>query len=427
MVKKSWIILISLAILILSLAVTMQISAASKITLRITDNIPDRNSPWGQVIDQINNQFMKDHPGVEIVTESYQDQTYQQKMKIYAASNKLPDVFKYWCFPSLMGPLADNGYIMPLKAEKYAKMGFVPGSLESNTINGKLYGLPVTTDFWVIYYNKAIFDKCNIKVPQTIDELMAAAKTLRANNVIPMVTDGKDAWPLCILFDNLVGRQNGNFGVIQKALDRKGKFTDPAFLAAAKKYKEMVDGKLFQDDLLTSDYGASRNLFGQEKAAMYMMGSWEMGLAADTAFSESFRQNVHVMKFPVLKEGKGVNDLEAWYGGNYVVNAKTKYKTLCLQYLDTYFKLYPTLIWQHKANIPAQKVNPNADDTELAKDLLGIIGSAQQTSGTPSLDRSTPEFKETYQKYMQELAAGIKTPEQFVSALDEAAEKAAKK
>jgi len=24
------------------------------------------------------------------------------------------------------------------------------GSLEANTVNGKLYGLPVTTDFWVL-------------------------------------------------------------------------------------------------------------------------------------------------------------------------------------------------------------------------------------------------------------------------------------
>jgi raffinose/stachyose/melibiose transport system substrate-binding protein len=426
-VKKRLLIPFILVVLVFALAATTQIGAAPKITLRITDNIPDRNSPWGQVIVDINNKFMKAHPGVEIVTESYQDQTYQQKMKIYAASNKLPDVFKYWSFSSLMGPLAENGYLMPLNAKNYTKMGFIPGSLDANRVNGKLYGLPVTTDFWVIYYNKALFTKYNVKVPQTFDELKESAKTFRTNGVIPMVTDGKDAWPLCITFDNILGRMTGNFSPIQKALNRKAKFTDPAFLAAAKKFKELVDAKVFQDDLLTSDYGASRNLFGQEKAAMYLMGSWEMGLATDGAFSDSFKKNVRVMKFPVLNAGKGINDLVAWYGGNYVVSSKSKHKKLCLEYLKTYFSLYPKLIWKHKANIPAQKLSANADDTELSKDLLGILSDAEQTSGTPSLDRSTPEFKETYQKYIQELAAGIKTPEQFVKALDEAAQKAAKK
>ena len=245
---------------------------------------------------------------------------------------------------------------------------------------------------------------------------------------MPVCTDGKDAWPLCLTLDNLTGRVNGDFTVIKKAIDRKMKYTDPVFLASAKKFKEMVDAGVFQDDLLTNDYGAARNLFGQEKAAMYIMGAWEMGLGTDTAFSEHFRNNVGVFKFPVMKDGKGkINDLLAWYGGNYVVNAKTKYKTLCLQYLQLYFKMYPALIWKTKANVPAQKIQPLASDSQLAKDLLAIVADAQQTSGTGGLDLATPEFKELHQKYMQDLAAGVKSPEEFVKALDEAAAKAAQK
>ena len=426
MVRRGLVFVLSL--IVVAALVVIPAGAASTITLRITDNIPDRNSPWGQVIEEINAAFMKQHPNVKIVTESYPDQPYQQKMKIYAASNNLPDVFKYWCFPTLLGEMVRAKKVMALNMKDFSAMGWIPGSLEANIYNGKLYGLPVTTDFWVIYYNKALFAKYNVKVPTTIDELLAAAKVFRANGIIPMSTDGKDAWPLSITIDNLIGRVNGDFSVIQKALDREMKFTDPVFLTAAKKFKGMVDAKLFQDDLLTSDYGAARNLFGQEKAAMYLMGSWEMGLGTDTAFSEHFRENVSVFKFPVLSDGKGTHDdLVAWFGGNYVVSAKTKYKNLCLDYLKLYFTLYPKLIWKYKANVPAQKIEANPDDNQLSKDLLAIVGAAKQTSGTPCLDRSTPEFKELHQKYTQELAAGIKTPEQYVKALDEIADKAAGK
>lgn len=402
--------------------------AASTITLRITDNIPDRNSPWGTVIDTINAEFMKQHPTVKIVVESLPDQPYQEKMKIYAASNKLPDVFKYWSFSTLLGELVNNKLAMALNQKDFAKMNWVPGSLESNIYNGKLYGLPVTMDYWVVYYNKALFEKYNVKIPATVEDLEATAKVFRANGVIPMSTDGKDAWPLCLTFDNLTGRVNGDFTVIQKAIDRKLKYTDPVFLASARKFKEMVDAGVFQNDLLTSDYGAARNLFGQEKAAMYLMGAWEMGLGTDTAFSEHFRNNVGVFKFPALRDGKGtVDDLMAWYGGNYVVNAKTKYKSLCLGYLKLYFTMYPKLIWKTKANVPAQKIEAFPDDNQLSKDLLAIVAAAKQTSGTGGLDLSTPEFKETHQKLMQDLAAGVKTPEQFCAALDEAAAAAAKK
>lgn len=417
--------------LVLTLVVgllTIPAGAASTITLRITDNIPDRNSPWGQVIEEINETFMKLHPNVKIVTESLPDQPYQQKMKIYAASNNLPDVFKYWSFPTLLGEMVKAKKVLALDPKEFSRMDWIPGSLESNTYDGKIYGLPVTTDFWVIYYNKALFEQYNVKVPATFDDLLAAAKVFQANGIIPVTTDGKDAWPLCITFDNLVGRVNGDFSVIGKALDRKMNFTDPVFLTAAKKFKELVDARVFQTDLLTADYGASRNLFGQERAAMYLMGSWEMGLGTDTAFSDHFRNNVSVFKFPVLSDGKGQHDdLMAWFGGNYVVSSRTRYKSLCLDYLKLYFSLYPKLIWKHKANIPAQKVAANPDDNQLSKDLLAIVGSAKKTSGTPCIDRSTPEFKELHQKYTQELVAGIKTPEQYVKAIDEAAAKAAGK
>ena len=422
---------LTLLMLVLTVIVGMLVipaSAASTITLRIFDNIPDRNSPWGTVIDTINAEFMKQHPNVKIVVESLPDQPYQEKMKIYAASNKLPDVFKYWSFSTLLGELVNSKLALALNQKDYTKFNFVPGSLESNIYNGKLYGLPVTMDYWVVYYNKALFEKYNVKIPTTIEELEAAAKVFRANGIVPVSTDGKDAWPLCLTWDNLTGRVNGDFTVIQKAIDRKMKYTDPVFLASARKFKEMVDAGVFQDDLLTNDYGAARNLFGQEKAAMFFMGAWEMGLGTDTAFSEHFRSNVGVIKFPLLKDGKGkINDLLAWYGGNYVVNAKTKYKTLCLQYLQLYFKLYPQLIWKTKANVPAQKIQPIADDSQLAKDLLAIVADAQQTSGTGGLDLSTPEFKELHQKYIQDLAAGVKSPEEFLKALDEAAAKAAQK
>lgn len=421
--KRFFALFVILALFVTMLGITV-FSAPAKVTLKIGDTIPDRKSPRGLVLEEINAQFKAKHPNVEIVTESYQDQAYQQKIKIYAAADQLPDVFKYWSFKNMLGELAKNDYLLALNPKSYAKLGFLPGALESCTYFGKTWGLPESCDFWMIYYNKALFAKYNVKVPTTLDELVAAAKVLRSNGVIPVVTDGKDSWPLAIMFTNLVDRTAGDFTLIQKALDRKIKFTDPAFLAAANKFKELIDQKVFADDLVTSDYGASRNLFGQEKAAMYMMGSWETGLATDTNFSENFRNNVSVFKFPAGPKGS-INNLTAWYGGCYVVSAKTKHKALALDYLKTFYTLYPKLIWENKAAVPAQVVKTSAQDNQLSKDAMAILGSAKKTSGTTVNDLSTPEFKNTCEKLSQELAAGVKTPEQFLKALDEAAAKAA--
>jgi len=398
-------------------------AAAEKVVLRMGDNIPDRNSPWGLVIEEINAEFMRKHPHVEIVTESLQDQPYQQKIRIYAASNQLPDVFKYWSHPPLLGPMVENDYIMALNPADYDDMGFVAGSLEVNMYDGKLYGLPTNADFWVIYYNQRLFEENKVEVPATMDELLAAAEVFQANGIIPISTMGREGWPLVITFDTLVGRYSNDFDIIQKALDREARFTEVPFLQAARKFMELVNAGLFQADLLTSDYGAARNLFGQEVAAMHVMGSWELGLSTDTAFSEQFRENVRAMRFPaVAGEAGDIDNLSAWFGGNYVVSAQTEHKELALDYLDMYFTRYPDLAWEKKVNIPAQVVRATDEDGPLAQDLLAILGSAKAT-GDPSQDRGTPAFKEAYERLAQELVAGIKTPEQFVMELDRIAEK----
>ncbi len=401
---------------------------ADTITLKMGDNLPDRTNTWGAVVETINAEFKAANPGVEIVTESYPDQPYQEKIKIYATAKQLPDVFKYWSFSTLLKPMVDGKFVVALDRATFAKYGYLPGALESNVYGGKLYGIPVSADLWVIYYNKKLFQDVGVtKLPTTLEELTALVPKFKAKGIIPMTTDGKDAWPLCITFDQIAWRLSGDPTLPQKALDGKMKFTDPVFVKAATILQNMVKSGLFQEDVMVSDYGAARNLFGQGKAAMYLMGSWELGLASDQSFSEEFRSNVDAFKFPTIAGGKGgQDDLFAWYGGNYVVSASSKNAALGVKYLEFYAKRFPVLAWEKQATFPAQKVEARPSDTPVAKSLLKIAAEAKATSGTPSLDRATAAFKEDMQNAVRELCSSIITPEQFTKKIDAAAAKARK-
>jgi raffinose/stachyose/melibiose transport system substrate-binding protein len=420
---------IAFLVLALVLLPASLVAAQPKVTLKMGDNLPDRSNTWGAVIEQINAEFKKENPGVEIVTESYPDQPYQQKVKIYATAKQLPDVFKFWSFTSLLKPLVDGRFVEPLDRADFEKLDYLPGALDANVYGGKLYGIPVSADLWVVYYNKKVFKDAGVdKMPTTIDELLALVPTFKAKGIIPMVTDGKDAWPLCVTFDQLAWRISGDATLPGKALARKAKFTDPVFVQAAKELSRMIKAGLFQDDLMVSDYGAARNLFGQGRAAMYLMGSWELGLGADKTFSDGFRASVDAFRFPLVAGGKGkVDDLFAWYGGNYVVSASSRNKALGVKYLQFYARRFPVLAWEKQAALPAQKVDVRPGDTTVAKTLLSIAAGAKATSGTPSLDLSTPRFKDDMENAMRELASGLITPEAFTKKIDAAAEKAARR
>jgi hypothetical protein len=77
--------------------------------------------------------------------------------------------------------------------------------------------------------------------------------------------------------------------------------------------------------------------------------------------------------------------------------------------------------------MPAQKVDARPADTMVARTLLRIATEAKATSGTPSLDLSTPRFKDDIENAMRELASGLISPEAFTKKIDAAADKAAKR
>lgn len=399
--------------------------SGAQITLKTGDNQPDRNNGVGAILEDINAQFMQEHPEVTITTESYNDQPWQEKVRIYATANQLPDVMKYWSFSTLLNPLVDAGMVEPLDYNTFAKYDFLPGALECNMIDGKLYGFPVSSDLSVIYYNKALFEKAGLTIPTTWEEIKEDAKVFNEMNIIPMVTDGKDGWPLCHLFDNVSQRINGDFTYVAQAQERTMKYTDPSFVAAADYIQSLVKAGVFPENLTTSDYGNSRNAFGQERAAMYMMGSWEMSLATDTNFSDSFRENLDVMSFPVIENGKGVaEDTLAWYGGNFIMSSNSKNKAVAEAYLEKLAKNYGQACWDTGASFPAVKVEARDKDTYIAKKLLNIAANSKTISGTPGLDRSDNIFKEDHQELMRQLCSLMITSEEFTTRLDASAQRA---
>jgi raffinose/stachyose/melibiose transport system substrate-binding protein len=394
------------------------------LVLRMGDNIPDRQNGYGAVFERINAEFIAAHPGLEITTESYQDQPWQEKVKIYATANQLPDVMKYWTFPAMMEPLIDAGMLEPINKADFANFGYMPGALESSEFDGQLYGIPASADMWVVFINKSLFEKAGVAIPETWEDVVASVPAFRAIGVTPAVTNGREGWPLAETFDCFAQRINGDFTRVDSALKRTARYTDSDFVQAAKYFQDLVRAGVFQENLSTSDYGDARNQFGQERAAMYIMGSWEMSMATDTNFSENFRNNLDVIKFPLIEGGKAhIDDVLAWYGGNFIISSGEN-KELADEYLKFFAERFADYAWEIQACFPAQSVTPRDSDTLVSKKLLQIAADARTTGGTPGLDRSDSIFKEDHQELIRQLCALMITPEEFAAQLDASAQRA---
>ncbi|MBC8061215.1 MAG: extracellular solute-binding protein [Clostridiaceae bacterium] len=391
-----------------------------QVNLKFFSNLPDRLTGQGKLEQMLLDKYVKENPNVKITVEALQDEPYKQKFKTYVASNEIPDVFMAWGQPSFFYPIMINGYVVELNKEDFKDYGFFNGALDGFSLNGRLYGLPRNTDYMVLYFNKAIFEKYKVPLPKTYEDIISSAKIFRANNLSPIAMNGKDKYPIAILYQDLLIKESGDQRLIGEGLRGTNKFaSNGLYLKAALDLKALMDVKGFQDSFDSADYGAANNLFAQGKAAMYYMGEWEVGMDTSKGFSEDFKKNVDVMKFPATSTGKGKDtDLVGWNGGGYAVSANSKVIDESIKLLKYIMKPenWAKQGWQTVGIIPAQEFHQfkTGKESPLQSKLSDILASSTSISGTPWNDSLTYEFKTNIENLVQEFSLGIKSPEEFL-------------
>lgn len=147
------------------------------------------------------------------------------------------------------------------------------GTCHGNETNG----LPFSNNASGVLYNPEIFATYGVDVPQTWDELIAAADTFKANGVNPFFMTLKDAWTVQPSYVNLAGNlmPQDFFADIRSA----------GWTAATGRYSFEGNGqeaasklaKLFsyaQPGAESASYNDGNAAFGAGKSAMYLQGSF---------------------------------------------------------------------------------------------------------------------------------------------------------
>ncbi|WP_256761873.1 ABC transporter substrate-binding protein [Cohnella sp. WQ 127256] len=398
--------------------------ADEPITLKFFTALADRANGAGKVEQDIIDAYTKENPNIKIEVEALQDEPYKAKIKVYASTDAIPDIIQSWGQTSFIKPLIDNNMLLELNAGDFADNNFVPGAMDGFMQEGKVYGLPRSADFLVLYYNKKIFDDNSLSVPTTLPELLEVSKKLRAKGINPITTNAMEGWSLPIWFEYAAQRENGDFNKIDNVLKGQGTFSgDADFLAAAKDLQELAANKALADGFLTADYGTSRNLFGQGQAAMFVMGNWEAGMATDENFPEEVRKNIGAISYPTSDKGKAT-DVAVWFGGGYSVSKNSKHPEAAIAFLKYFFKPenWAKQVWQGGAGTPAQSFTDylTGQESTLQKQLVDIFGSITSSSGTPMHDMGTDEFKTKVMEAHQKLFGKQVSPEDFLKELDAA-------
>ena len=132
--------------------------------------------------------FEASHPGVTVEYVDVASQDYAMKATTMLAGGDTSDIFMVKEITDLLN-WEEAGYEEPLngyiEASGYDLSGFA--GIESNyAVDGEQYALPFRSDFWVLYYNKNLFDAAGVEYPtndMTWEEYAELAKQMTGDDV----------------------------------------------------------------------------------------------------------------------------------------------------------------------------------------------------------------------------------------------------
>lgn len=159
-------------------------------------------------------------------------------------------------------PLLSQGTIRPLDS-LVAKYGQHLKPNQLIKIDGKIMAIALMVNTQYLQYRKDIFDKLKIPVPQTYDEVLAAAKTIKDAGVVqyPLGATLKADWNIGIEFNNMFAGYNGKY----VNADNTPAINSEAGLKTLEMMKKLTE--YLDPEYLTADATFVQKQFQQEKIA----------------------------------------------------------------------------------------------------------------------------------------------------------------
>lgn len=147
-----------------------------------------------------------------------------------------------------------------------------PLAKESVSLNGKVYGT-IVWDInvpWVFVYNKKIFDKYNLEIPETYAEFKKAAKILNDAGITPIYEPAADGWHHQLaLMENGPKYQNLNPGLYDKLNNNESKLAEvSAMKEMLTQLKELVDLGYFGENYLSDQTADTPRMLASGQYAM---------------------------------------------------------------------------------------------------------------------------------------------------------------
>lgn len=226
--------------------------------------------------------FEKANPGVTLDVKLYK---YPDYLTALQAAVPASTVGELWQIPT---PAAMNQYyrrLQPLEGYIRRDWGKNWRSRFNEAIpnfHGHIVTLPLGLSIGggLVWYNTALFKKARVKVPQSYQEMKASIPKFKAIGVAPMAWGAKDNWQNVDLLFTFTNQFSAGKDIPHMAEKGQVAFTNQALVKGLTFLNQTIKDGLYQDAPFSTPAfpGAFPDIFGGNKAAMILAGSWNFNV-----------------------------------------------------------------------------------------------------------------------------------------------------
>ncbi|SMF01099.1 carbohydrate ABC transporter substrate-binding protein, CUT1 family (TC 3.A.1.1.-) [Paenibacillus barengoltzii J12] len=239
--------------------------------------------------------YKKDHPNVTIEYVDLGSTDYMTMLSTQLSGGADLDILTIKDIPGYVNLVKQN-HLEPLKSfidTQGIDTSLYGGTVEQIQMNGDVFALPFRSDFWVVYYNKDLFDKAGVPYPtndMTLDQYDELARKMTSGSGSEKVYGAHyHTWRSAVQL----------FGI----LDGKNTIVDGNYQFLKPIYERILKQ---QDDGIVMDYATLKTssthysgVFYNNSVAMMNMGSWFIATQIDKVKSgESQATNWGIVKYP---------------------------------------------------------------------------------------------------------------------------------
>lgn len=398
-------------------------------TITIWHWMTDRHKAFEQLAARYEQQA-----GIKVKFDLYApSDAYTQRIIAAAQAKVLPDIYGILDKKEIIASFIESGFVADLTDEfskddssweksLFKKALDVNRFVEGNVYNIKpgIYAVPIDVTNIQMLYNKKLLKKAGItKPPQTFDEFLQAIDALKRVGVAGLVSGWGELW----MADSFASNYAFNIMGEEKIMATfRGEipYTDPDWIKVFNVFKTLADKGAFIEGIVTKPNKFSEQDFALERVAFAFNGSWCVNVYHDMNPNLEYG----AMLPPAINPGL---PMRIWggAGSSLVVNNLSKHKDKAIAFLKWLTaKEQQAFLAQETKNLPANK-----DALGSIPDVLSQFAKVTDLTTHPTIWKYNEESLviEAFDKGLQAIIIGEKTPEEVAKEVRAVKEKQLKK